>query len=120
MMLLLLAPLIIYSFFFLLVFEAINVSATRQATGNVFKRSPILSKIVFGDEEMKSNNESNVVNIDDDNMRHKTEEARVDAVLVSLAEAAGAFIAQQPDSLHSDMNAKFRNVMREAIGKYKD
>ena len=70
-------------------------------------------------ERNMSNNESNVVNIDDV-MRHKTEEARVDAVLVSLAEAAGAFIAQQPDSLHSDMNAKFRNVMREAISKYKD
>ena len=53
MMILLLPLILTYSFFFLLVFEAINVSATRQATGNVFNCSPILSKIVFGDEEME-------------------------------------------------------------------
>ena len=52
-MLLFLAPLITYFLFFLLVFEVINVSATRRATGNVFKRSPTLSNIVFGqDNEM--------------------------------------------------------------------
>ena len=32
---------------------------------------------------------------------------RVDVVIVSLAQATGAYIAQQPDSHHSDLNFRF-------------
>lgn len=50
----------------------------------------------------------------------KFDKERVDAVIVSLAEAAGTYIAQQPHELHSDLNRRFRDVMKEAVSKWCD